>query len=1225
MTFRESNKTQRFRPLFKLDVLFVSCCTYRHGRTLVALALAFRLLERVTTATSLRSYRIHLHEKHTLSRPICTPLSLLERPVSQVNAEIPVRHRSTISLIKDLLSGENKKPHQEPVTSQPHAERVQAEFIADVRTHPYKHSASESCSDPRQRHTKYVEGVIDNESRARHPTAPLRASQKIASHQQARLKELKLSTHTALWKMRSYVQILTTPTADTPGTSLLLHFDNKRYLIGSLAEGTQRAAVQIGARLLKVSECFVTGRSEWSNTGGLIGMILTLADSNASSQASIVEEASRKANRKARKLGVQNDVEKTHEFEAELLEDLNNNTLKLFGPRNLKYTLATARRFVFRKGMPIDVHEIRNDDYMTAEDEVDRPPYYADENVKVWAMSTSPTPQSRPTTPKKRSIDEVNGSGASTSETPTDGMPFVARDPSVVETIVGEMFNSSWSLDKLYETPLSQVNLPATIFVRNQANKIEKYRGPLPGGVDALPDPDLKVLVRRPWPGALVENLPRVAPAKESISYIIRNHKQRGKFNPDAAAELKVPKGRDWAKLVSGSSVTNADGETITPEMVLGPSKDGGGIAVVDLPDPSYIEPLLKRPEWRDDSVMAGVGAIVWICGKDVASDSRVQAFMRRFSKLQHLISSPDYCPNELALDSVAATTTRLRRIDPDRYRVPVHDVQNSGTGQIYGGSDDFLRTQLNQPLPNDRVQVAKRGQIVQLEPTFEIKNTDVVPPLDIFGVERNLSWRVRKEAVLAQEAIQTSSHQHLDWQSTLPDPEAEITTLGTGSALPSKYRNVSATLVRVPGWGALLFDCGENTLGQLKRVFTAAEFKHVLQELRLIVISHMHADHHLGTVSVIKAWYEEVHGSQPAPPIPAKANKQDALSEGERRLAVISEPAMLHWLSEYAAVEDYGFSRLAPLIVSPARPQKDVHSKLSWFVDRSSLSSIYAARDVGQAEANIVTPSALGLSDIQAVLVRHCHGARAVSITLPSGFKASYSGDCRPSKEFSEIGKGSTVCIHEATFDDELRGDAQAKNHSTTSEALGVAQAMDAKACVLTHFSQRYQKIPVLERGNGNGDLGSEHIYRPLGDEVAVVEPEDTAEEEEADAEMMVPMEDDITPTLPDQNASEGQIYDLPTNVPKKGRAFSSASTGPPTAVKFKLNSDMKVCVAFDYMRVKVKDMWQMEKFTPALLELFAEENKSEKASDGGASPQQKARENKQKQKQKKQSKQEK
>ena len=106
-------------------------------------------------------------------------------------------------------------------------------------------------------------------------------------------------------------------------------------------------------------------------------------------------------------------------------------------------------------------------------------------------------------------------------------------------------------------------------------------------------------------------------------------------------------------------------------------------------------------------------------------------------------------------------------------------------------------------------------------------------------------------------------------WASTMPEgaSEAEIVTLGTGSALPSKYRNVSATLLRVPGWGSMLFDAGENTLGQLKRVFPADELKEVLRELRVIWISHMHADHHLGTVSVIRAWYEEKHGARPLPP----------------------------------------------------------------------------------------------------------------------------------------------------------------------------------------------------------------------------------------------------------------------------------------------------------------------------------------------------------------------
>lgn len=96
---------------------------------------------------------------------------------------------------------------------------------------------------------------------------------------------------------------------------------------------------------------------------------------------------------------------------------------------------------------------------------------------------------------------------------------------------------------------------------------------------------------------------------------------------------------------------------------------------------------------------------------------------------------------------------------------------------------------------------------------------------------------------------------------------------------------------------------------------------------------------------------------------------------------------------------------------------------------------------------------SATGLSDLETCFVTHCNGAQALSLTFPNGFRFSYSGDCRPSKTFAEIGKGSTVLLHEATFDDELQVDAEAKKHSTTSEALAVGMAMGARRVVLTHF----------------------------------------------------------------------------------------------------------------------------------------------------------------------------
>lgn len=60
-----------------------------------------------------------------------------------------------------------------------------------------------------------------------------------------------------------------------------------------------------------------------------------------------------------------------------------------------------------------------------------------------------------------------------------------------------------------------------------------------------------------------------------------------------------------------------------------------------------------------------------------------------------------------------------------------------------------------------------------------------------------------------------------------------------------------------------------------------------------------------------------------------------------------------------------------------------------------------------------------------------------------------------------AEAGKGAHLLIHEATLDDDKPEEAAEKRHSTIGEAVGIASAMQAQYTLLTHFSQRYAKIP--------------------------------------------------------------------------------------------------------------------------------------------------------------------
>lgn len=103
---------------------------------------------------------------------------------------------------------------------------------------------------------------------------------------------------------------------------------------------------------------------------------------------------------------------------------------------------------------------------------------------------------------------------------------------------------------------------------------------------------------------------------------------------------------------------------------------------------------------------------------------------------------------------------------------------------------------------------------------------------------------------------------------------------LGTGSAIPSKYRNVSATLLQAADSAAILLDAGEGTLGQIARMVGRYAVQQTIDQLECVYISHMHADHHLGLVRVLLARTDDTPD-----------------------LWVVGPPTLRLWLAEYRYV----------------------------------------------------------------------------------------------------------------------------------------------------------------------------------------------------------------------------------------------------------------------------------------------------------------------------------
>jgi len=553
--------------------------------------------------------------------------------------------------------------------------------------------------------------------------------------------------------MKVHAEILMAASSDTPGTTILIHFDSKRYVFGQFAEGSQRAFMERHIRLSKVSDLFLTGPVEWKNTGGLVGIILAMGDPDGARTSSTA------------------DVERS-QLQKQAIH----------GGENLLYTLSTMRRFVFRTGMNLRVDEIQAG-----------APDFVDENVVVRTLHVQPD-DLLVRAPDCKSKQEFLGKA------------------------VNDMFCSSWTMNTMVDNPTAEEILDG-------------------GGEDAEPEcnPQLstklppKGKTRAPWPASTIKSLPDTTPNSVSLCYILRLHEQRGKFLPALAKKLGVKPGPDFSRLSRGESITTSDGKIVRPEDVMEPSREGTGIAICDLPSPAYISNFVAAAEWADIEVaQRRIGCFFWLVAGAVISDPRFQDFVAKFPRSKHIVSSIDVCLDRINFKAAAKSAVLLNSLDPELFPEPRLDC--SPRLAINTGVFD----------------IAVPGLQWQIEPKWQLSTKAMEQPFN-------------RQDIAQSEALCAAAKRYQQTiSSILPSPSAghdiEIFTLGTGSSLPSRHRNVSSTLVRIPGVGSILLDCGEGTLGQLKRLFSyePGGLDRVLMDLKAIYISHLHADHHLGATSIL-------------------------------------------------------------------------------------------------------------------------------------------------------------------------------------------------------------------------------------------------------------------------------------------------------------------------------------------------------------------------------------
>jgi ribonuclease Z len=192
-----------------------------------------------------------------------------------------------------------------------------------------------------------------------------------------------------------------------------------------------------------------------------------------------------------------------------------------------------------------------------------------------------------------------------------------------------------------------------------------------------------------------------------------------------------------------------------------------------------------------------------------------------------HIVANSSACPNQIAFHSASVNAQMLHFLSPRFFRAPAfsHKAQLPTIGDV------------------------SPGHIVAAEP---LTRFHLDPPRLAGQIDRSSRIPLFEPHVHTQAASELFALP----ASVQPDSELdciqgplEVSFMGTGSMMPSKYRNVSGIHVQLAPGAGIILDPGEGTVGQMGRCWS--DLGQILVELKMVWVSHMHADHHLGTISV--------------------------------------------------------------------------------------------------------------------------------------------------------------------------------------------------------------------------------------------------------------------------------------------------------------------------------------------------------------------------------------
>ncbi len=264
----------------------------------------------------------------------------------------------------------------------------------------------------------------------------------------------------------------------------------------------------------------------------------------------------------------------------------------------------------------------------------------------------------------------------------------------------------------------------------------------------------------------------------------------------------------------------------------------------------------------------------------------------------------------------------------------------------------------------------------------------------------------------------------------------------------PTKERNLSSIYLNYES-EHILFDCGEGTQRQLK----IAGIKST--KLTRIIISHFHADHILGLSGLLRSldandynqvlhiygpkgiekYFDNIINSTHN-----EINIKIKLIEIKPGIIIENEKFKIEAVLLDHSVTSFGFS----LVEKDKRKINLEYLSKFRLKQHPILGELQRGKDIIWEGKKITVKQGTKL----------VKGKKLGFI-----FDTGYCDNC------IKLAKDSDLLISESTFSAEEKEKAKEYKHLTTEDAAKIAKKGKAKKLILTHFSQRYKDVSILEK----------------------------------------------------------------------------------------------------------------------------------------------------------------